>query len=85
MLVDHKKQRVVVEGYNKIKKHTKANPQNQTGGIVEREAPLHISNVAYIYKGKPTRIGFIVETVEKNGKTMKVKKRVAKSTGDVID
>jgi large subunit ribosomal protein L24 len=41
--------------------------------------------VAYLHKGKPTRIGFVVETTEKNGKTVKVKKRVAKSTGDIID
>ena len=83
--VDHKKSKVVVEGANKIKKHTKANQQNPQGGIIEREAPMHISNVAYLHKGKPTRIGFQVETVEKNGKTMKVKKRVAKTTGEVID
>jgi hypothetical protein len=38
-----------------------------------------------LHKGKPTRIGFLVETVEKDGKTKKVKKRVAKSTGEVID
>ena len=83
--VDHKKSRVIVEGANKIKKHTKANQQNPQGGIIERQAPMHISNVAYLHKGKPTRIGFQVETVEKNGKTMKVKKRVAKTTGEVID
>ena len=85
LVVDHKKQRVIVEGYNIIKKHTKANQQNPQGGIVEKEAPLHISNVAYLHKGKPTRIGFVVETAEKNGKTVKVKKRIAKSTGDIID
>jgi large subunit ribosomal protein L24 len=85
LVVDHKKQRVIVEGQNIVKKHTKANRQNQTGGIVEKEAPLHISNVAYLHKGKPTRIGFLVETVERDGKTKRVKKRVVKSTGEVID
>jgi len=43
--VDTKKQRVLVEGINMMKKHTKANQRNQHGGIVEREAPIHISNV----------------------------------------
>ena len=83
--VEHKKDRVLVEGVNKVKKHTKANQQNPQGGIIEREAPLHISNVAYLHKGKPTRIGFVVETSTKDGKSIKVKKRVAKSTGEVID
>lgn len=40
-----KKNRILVEGVNIIKKHTRANNRNQTGGIVEREAPIHISNV----------------------------------------
>ena len=83
--VDHKKNRVMVEGANKIKKHTKANQKNPQGGIIEREAPLHISNVAYLHKGKPTRIGFTVEVTEKDGKSVKVKKRVAKATGEIID
>ena len=83
--VDHKKSRVLVEGANKIKKHQKANQQNPGGGIIEKEAPLHLSNVAYLHKGKPTRIGFQVEMTEKNGKSVKVKRRVAKTTGEVID
>ena len=85
LAVDHKKDRVIVEGANLMKKHKKRNQQNPQGGIITTEAPLHISNVAYLHKGKPTKIGFLVETTEKDGKTMKVKKRVAKSTGDVID
>ena len=54
------KNRVVVEGVNIIKRHTKANPQrNIKGGLVEREAPLHASNVKIVCPecGKPTRIG----------------------------
>ncbi|MCL2574999.1 MAG: 50S ribosomal protein L24 [Defluviitaleaceae bacterium] len=85
MAVDHKNQKVMVEGANMIKKHTKANQQNPQGGIIEKEAFLHISNVAYMHKGKPSKIGFVVEMTEKNGKNVKVKKRVAKSTGEVID
>jgi large subunit ribosomal protein L24 len=54
------KNRLVVEGVNIIKRHTKANPQkNIKGGVVEREAPLHASNVQLVCPecGKPTRIG----------------------------
>jgi len=40
-----KKERVLVEGVNMMKKHTKPNQRNQSGGIVEREAPIHVSNV----------------------------------------
>ena len=75
--VDRKNNRVLVEGVNIITKHMKPSAANQNGGIVQREAPIHISNVMYVHKGKPTRIGFKME------KDKKV--RFAKSTGDVID
>lgn len=75
--VDHKNGKVLVEGINKVTKHMKPSAKNQTGGIVEKEAPIDISNVMYLHKGNPTRIGF---------KTVDGKKfRYAKSTGDVID
>ena len=54
------KNRVVVEGVNIIKRHTRPNPQkNVKGGVVEREAPVHASNVQIVCPecGKPTRIG----------------------------
>ncbi len=54
------KNRLVVEGVNMIKRHTRANPQkNLKGGVVEREAPLHASNVQLVCPecGEPTRIG----------------------------
>jgi large subunit ribosomal protein L24 len=54
------KNRLVIEGVNIIKRHTKANPQkNIKGGLVEREAPLHASNVQLVCPecGKPTRLG----------------------------
>jgi large subunit ribosomal protein L24 len=54
------KNRLVVEGVNVIKRHTKAVPQkNIKGGVVEREAPLHASNVQLLCPecGKPTRLG----------------------------
>ncbi len=77
MLVDRKKNRVVVEGANMIKKHEKPSATNQDGGIVTKEAPLDLSNVMYVHKGKPTRVGFKIT----DGK----KQRIAKSTGETID
>ena len=77
LLVNAKKNTVVVEGVNMITKHEKPSMANQQGGIVNREAPINISNVMYLHKGKPTRIGFKVEGDKKV--------RVAKSTGEAID
>ena len=87
--IDREKNRVVVEGLNMQTKHQKPNRANQSGGITRIEAPLNLSNVMYLHKGKPTRLGYKVEvtTKEIEGKTKHVvsKKRVAKSTGEVID
>ncbi|MDD6203014.1 MAG: 50S ribosomal protein L24 [Lachnospiraceae bacterium] len=77
MSVDAKNGKVIVEGVNMIKKHTKPSAANQNGGIITKEAPIDASNVMYVHKGKATRIGFKIE------KDKKV--RYAKSTGDVID
>lgn len=54
-----KKDRAIIEGVNMIKKHTKPNSANPEGGIVEQEAPIHISNLMLIDPAskKPTRIG----------------------------
>ena len=82
--VDKQNNRVVVEGLNMVSKHQKPRGQ-ETGGIVKREAAIHASNVMYVHAGKPTRIGYKVETTEKNGKTVNIKKRIAKTTGEVID
>lgn len=54
--INRKDGRVVVEGCNKITKHQKASAGSQ-GGIIEREAPVHISNVMYLHNGKPARLG----------------------------
>jgi large subunit ribosomal protein L24 len=75
--VDVKNNKVLVEGVNMITKHEKPSMANQQGGIVNKEAPINISNVMYLHKGKPTRIGFKVEGDKKV--------RVAKSTGETID
>lgn len=85
LVVDRKKNRVLVEGVNMISKHTKPTPMNQQGGIVKKENYIHASNVMYLFNGKPTRIGVKVVKETKNGKEVNVKYRVAKSTGDVID
>ena len=82
--VDAKNSKVLVEGVNMITKHTKPSASNQNGGIVQKEAAIDLSNVMYVHKGKPTRIGFQrVEDAKRPGKTKAV--RVAKSTGEVID
>lgn len=75
--VDRKKNRVYVEGVHLVKKHTKPSMANQTGGIVEQEGPIDISNVMLLVDGQTTRVGFKVE----DGK----KVRYAKKTGKVID
>ena len=87
--VDREKNRVIVEGLNMQTKHQKPNRANQTGGISRTEAPLHASNLMYLHKGKPTRLGYKVEVevTEVDGKQKRVvtKKRYAKSTGEIID
>ena len=75
--VNHKKGTLLVEGVNMITKHTKPSMANQQGGIIHQEGPIDISNVMYLHKGKPTRIGFKMDGDKKV--------RFAKSTGDVID
>ena len=82
-------QRVIVEGVNRVTKHTKAGQTErgtQTGGIEVVEAPLHVSNVAIVdpETKKPTRVGFREETVEKNGVSKTVRVRYAKSSGKAL-
>jgi large subunit ribosomal protein L24 len=74
-----KKDRVLVEGINIVKKHRKASQTNPTGGILEEAAPIHVSNVMLIdaKTGEPTRVGSKVV----DGK----KVRVSKKTGEIID
>lgn len=74
-----KKDRVLVEGVNIIKKHTKPNQANPQGGIVSQEAAIHVSNVMLLdpKSGEPTRVGYKME----DGK----KVRVAKKSGEKLD
>ena len=83
--IDRNKGRVIVEGINVMTKHQKPNRTNQTGGIVRVEAPIHVSNVMYLHKEKPTRLGYKVEVTEEDGKRVVSKKRYVKSTGEIID
>ena len=82
-------QRVLVEGINRIKKHTKVGQTgrgSKTGGIITQEAPIHISNVQLVDPDtkKPTRVGIRVETVERDGRPKRVRIRVAKRSGKDI-
>mgnify|MGYP005812813339 CR=1 FL=1 len=74
-----KEDRALVQGVNIVKRHTKPS-QTSTGGIVAREASIHLSNLAIEdpKTGKPTRIGF--KTLEDGRKV-----RVAKASGETID
>lgn len=73
-----KESKVLVSGINLVKRHTKPTQEN-AGGIISKEAPIHVSNVALIdpKSGKATRVGI---KVEKDGS----KVRVAKKSGEVI-
>ena len=70
------KDRVVVEGVNMVSKHTKPSAANPQGGIIKKEAPLHISNVALVENGEAVRVGYKVE-----GGT---KTRISKKTKNAI-
>ncbi|GAA3761725.1 50S ribosomal protein L24 [Salinactinospora qingdaonensis] len=71
-----KEQRVVVEGVNLIKKHKKANQASgQQGEVITREAPIHVSNVAFLEDGKPTRIGY---RFEEDGTKVRISRRTGK-------
>ncbi|MDW0116759.1 50S ribosomal protein L24 [Sporosarcina thermotolerans] len=74
-----KKDRVLVEGVNIVKKHTKPNQVNPQGGIISQEAAIHVSNVMLIdpKTGEPTRVGYKIE----DGK----KVRIAKKSGEALD
>ena len=74
-----KESRVLVQGLNLVKRHTRPTQADPQGGIKTKEAPLHISNVAFVdpKSGEPTRVGFRTEGDKKV--------RFAKKSGEVID
>ena len=73
-----KDERLVVEGLNMVQRHTKASQADPQGGIKNKEASVHVSNVAIVdSKGEPTRVGFRMEGEKKV--------RYAKTTGETIN
>ena len=79
-------ERVLVEGVNRVTRHTKAGQSARgttTGGLVVQEAPIHVSNVAVVDASdkKPTRIKTRVETVERDGRSKTVRTRVGARSG----
>ena len=70
--------RAIVEGVNFMKRHTRPSQKYPQGGVIEREAPIHISNLMMVVDGKPTRIGY--QRLE-GGK----KVRYGKKTGETIN
>ena len=76
--IDHEKERVIVQGVNLVKKTMRKKSQQDQGGIKEIEAPIHVSNVAFLLKnGQISKIGM---KFDKDGN----KVRYAKKTGEVI-
>jgi large subunit ribosomal protein L24 len=77
--INRETRRVMVEGVNIVSRHTKPNAKNQNGGIIKKEAAVHISNVMLLDKGgKPTRVG---RKLNDAGKLV----RVATKSGELID
>lgn len=74
-----KQDRVLVEGINMVKKHAKPSQINPQGGILNQEAPIHVSNVMIIdpKSGEPTRVGYKIDGNKKV--------RVAKKSGEILD
>ncbi len=72
-----KQNKVIVAGVNISKRHAKARNQRDKAGIIDKDMPMDASNVMYVHKGKPTRLGY---KVADDGS----KQRFAKSTGEVI-
>jgi large subunit ribosomal protein L24 len=76
--IDRLRNRVVIEGVNMVKKAVRQRRQGEQSGIIEIEAPLHLSNVMFLARdGKPTRLGF---RVDEKGKRV----RIARRTGEAV-
>lgn len=86
--VDLERNRVVVEGVNRVKKHVKVGQTTRgaaTGGIETVEAAIHMSNVMLVVDGKPTRVGYREVEVERDGKTKVVRERIGRRAGKEIE
>ena len=75
-----KEERVIVEGLNLAKRHTKPDVANPNGGVISKEASIHVSNVAHVdpKESKSTRVGY--KTLDDKSKV-----RIARRSGEVID
>jgi large subunit ribosomal protein L24 len=71
-----KEGKVIVTGVNTAARHQRARRANEQGGIIDRDMPVHVSNVMLVHKGKSVRVGY---TVNKSGE----KVRVARPSGEV--
>lgn len=69
--------RAIIEGVNIVKRHTRPSQDNPQGGIIEKEAPVHVSNLMLVVNGKPSRIG---TKILKDGSRV----RYAKKTGETV-
>ncbi|MDY5129065.1 50S ribosomal protein L24 [Actinotignum urinale] len=84
--VDTRRNRVVVEGVQRVKKHVRAGQSSTaSGGIETVEAPIHISNVALVHDGKPIRVGYREEEVERDGRKKIVRVRIGRRGGKEIE
>jgi large subunit ribosomal protein L24 len=79
-----KKSRIIIEGINMRKRHTKPSQKSPQGGILEKEAPIHVSNVMILdpKSNEPTRIGSKIILDEKTGK--KKSARISRLSGEMI-
>ncbi len=78
LVVMPKRNRAIVEGINFVKRHTRRSQKNPQGGIIEREATIHISNLMLVVNNTPTRVGY---TRLEDGK----KVRFAKKIGETVN
>ena len=72
-----KEEKVIVAGVNTAKRHQRARRANEQAGIIDKDMPIHVSNVMLVHKGKPVRVGYRVEA---DGS----KVRIARPSGEVI-
>lgn len=71
------KDKVIVSGINTASRHQRARRANEQGGIIDRDMPVHVSNLMLVHKGKPVRVGY---RIDDDG----TKVRIARPSGEVI-
>lgn len=78
LMVFPKNQRIIIEGVNFIKRATRPTQENPGGGFVEKEAPIHVSNVMVLKNNEPVRVGFKI--LEDGSKV-----RISRKTGEELE